>query len=31
MNIDFFKEVSATELYITKNILTLIKSKKFVK
>jgi hypothetical protein len=31
MNIDFFKEVSAIELYITKNILTLIKSKKFLK
>jgi hypothetical protein len=31
MNIDFFKEVSSIELYITKNILTLIKSNKFIK
>jgi hypothetical protein len=31
MNIDFFKEVSAIDLYITKNILKLIKSKKFIK
>jgi hypothetical protein len=31
MNIDFFKEVSAIELYITKNILTLIKNKNFLK
>jgi hypothetical protein len=31
MNIDYFKEVSSIELYITKNILTLIKNKKFVK
>jgi hypothetical protein len=31
MNIDFFKEVSANELYITKNILSLIKNKNFLK
>lgn len=31
MNVDFFKEVSATELYITKNIVSLIKNKNFIK
>lgn len=31
MNIDYFKEVTSIELYITKNILTLIKTKKFIK